>query len=85
MTLALVTEMTSAQLCQLDLADIAPDADAVRVDGCWFTIPAYARSLVRAQVLARLSWLLGSRGMKLQVSGHEQVQPLYYPTQRRGA
>jgi hypothetical protein len=55
MTLALVTEMTAAQLCQLDLADIAADADAVRVDGCWFTIPAYVRSLVRAQVLERTS------------------------------
>jgi hypothetical protein len=53
MTLALVTEMTSAQLCQLELADIAADAEAVRVDGCWFAIPAYARSLVRVQVLER--------------------------------
>jgi hypothetical protein len=53
MTLALVTEMTSAQLCQLELADIAADATAVRVDGYWFAIPAYARSLVRTQVLER--------------------------------
>jgi hypothetical protein len=53
MTLALVTEMTSAQLCQLNLADIAADADAVWADDCWFAIPTYARSLVRAHVLER--------------------------------
>ncbi len=55
LTLALVTEMTPTQLCQLDLADVAADAEAVRVDGRWFAIPAYACSLVRAQVLERSS------------------------------
>jgi hypothetical protein len=53
MTLALVTEMTPAQLRELNLADVAADAAAVRVDGEWFAIPAYARSLVRAHLLDR--------------------------------
>ena len=62
-TLALVTEMTSAQLCQLNLADIAADADAVWAGDCWFAIPAYARSLVRAHVLGRVSKVSLSREM----------------------
>jgi hypothetical protein len=55
MTLTLVTEMSPAQLCELDLGDVAADAAAVRVDGEWFTIPAYAHSLVRAHLLDRAS------------------------------
>lgn len=51
MTLALVTEMTPAQLCELDLADVDGDGATVQVDGDRFAIPAYARSLVRAQLL----------------------------------
>ena len=53
MTLALVTEMTPAQLCELNLADVAADGATVQVDGDRFAIPAYARSLVRAQLLER--------------------------------
>jgi hypothetical protein len=53
MTLALITEMTPAQLCELNLADVAADGATVQVDGDRFAIPAYARSLVRAQLLDR--------------------------------
>ena len=48
-----VSKRSGSDGCQLNLADIAADADAVWVDGCWFAIPAYTRSLVRAQVLER--------------------------------
>ena len=60
MVLALVTEMTPAQLCQLNLVDVAPDGAAAQVDGEWFTIPAYARSLVRAHLLDRAGRDAGS-------------------------
>jgi hypothetical protein len=53
MVLALVTEMTPAQLCHLNLTDVAADGATVRVDSEWFAIPAYARSLVRAHLLDR--------------------------------
>jgi hypothetical protein len=53
MVLALVTEMSPAQLCELNLGDVAADGAAVRVDGHWFTIPSYARGLVRAHLLDR--------------------------------
>jgi hypothetical protein len=53
MTLALVTEMTPAQLRELNLADVDADGATVQIDGDRFAIPAYARSLVRAQLLER--------------------------------
>jgi len=45
--------MTPAQLCELNLTDVAADGATVQVEGDRFAIPAYARSLVRAQLLER--------------------------------
>jgi uncharacterized integral membrane protein len=45
----------------------------------------FAALLGAILVLARVSWLLESWGMKPQVSSHEQAWLLYYPTHRLGA
>lgn len=53
MALFLVADLRSVALSRLNMADVDDDAAAVAVDGKRFTVPAYARSLIRAQLIER--------------------------------